>query len=97
MSASVRGTRQQFEKVFGTKLAAVRLDPAKDYQFHTFYYPPDGAQWNPDPALAQLIDDAYIQWPHIYMARKSTSIEKRSGCSFGDSSKRRLLAPRCSY
>src|SRR5882762_8692341 len=56
MTASVRGTRERFEKVFGTKLAPVRLDTTKDYQFHSFYYPPDNAPWNPDPALAQLID-----------------------------------------
>jgi subtilisin family serine protease len=70
LTASIRGTRAQFEKTFGTKLAPVHLDPAKPYQFHTFYYPPDGAPWNPDPEIAALIDDAYIQWPHIYMAAK---------------------------
>jgi subtilisin family serine protease len=79
MSASIRGTRQQFEKIFGTRLATVRLDASKDYQFHTFYYPPDGAPWNPDPALARLIDDAYIQWPHIYMARTPASSSRTPG------------------
>src|SRR5436190_2176409 len=54
----------------GTRLQTVRLDPKKDYQFHSFYYPPDDAPWHPDPALMQLIDNAYIQWPHIYMGRK---------------------------
>jgi subtilisin family serine protease len=70
MTASVRGTREQFERVFGTKLSVVDLDPTKDYQFHSLYYPAADAPWNPDPALSRLIDDAYIQWPHIYMARK---------------------------
>jgi subtilisin family serine protease len=70
LTASVRGTREQFEKVFGTTLETFRVDPKQDYQFHSFYYPPDNAAWHPDPALMQLIDDAYIQWPHIYMARK---------------------------
>ena len=70
LTASVRGTRAQFEKVFGTKLVPVKLDAKKDYQFHTFYYPPANAPWTPDPALMDLIDDAYIQWPHIYMAKK---------------------------
>src|SRR5262245_57954310 len=68
MSVSVRGTRQQFEQVFGTKLERVDLDRAQPYAFHSFYFPPQGAPWKPDPELASLIDDAYIQWPHIYMA-----------------------------
>ena len=70
LTASVRGTRAQFEKVFGTSLSVFKLDPTKPYEFHSFYFPADGAPWNPDPALMQLIDDAYIQWPHIYMAAK---------------------------
>jgi len=76
LTASIRGTRAQFEKTFGTKLATVHLDPAKAYQFHTFYYPPDGAPWSPDPAIMALIDDAYIQWPHIYMAAKLKTAPK---------------------
>jgi hypothetical protein len=70
LTASIRGTREQFERAFGTKLQEIRLDPTKDYQFHTFFYPPPAAPWSPDPALSRLIDDAYIQWPHIYMGRK---------------------------
>jgi subtilisin family serine protease len=68
MSISVRGNREQFEKVFGTKLERVDVDRSQPYAFHSFYYPPQDAPWNPDPELASLIDDAYIQWPHIYMA-----------------------------
>src|SRR5262249_21152903 len=37
---------------------------------YSLYYPAAGAPWKPDPKLAGLIDDAYIQWPHIYMAAK---------------------------
>jgi len=69
MSASVRGTRRQFEKLFGTKLATFTVDEGQLAQFKAFYFPPAGAEWNPDPAVADMIDDAYIQWPHIYMAR----------------------------
>lgn len=72
LSASVRGTRRQFEAVFGTKLQAHALDPAEAAQFSSFYFPPAGAPWNPDPAIAALLDDAYIQWPHIYMGKKAT-------------------------
>jgi len=68
MSISVRGTRGQFEEAFGTKLEQVDLDRAQPYAFHSFYYPPQGAPWSPNPELSGLIDDAYIQWPHIYMA-----------------------------
>lgn len=68
MSISVRGTREQFERVFGTELKRFDVDRAQPYAFHSFYYPPQGAPWNPDPEVASLIDDAYIQWPHIYMA-----------------------------
>lgn len=64
-TASVRGTRAQFEKAFGTKLSVFQLDPGKPYQCHKFYYPADGAPWNPDATLMSLIDDAYIQWPHL--------------------------------
>ncbi|MFP5390900.1 MAG: S8 family serine peptidase [Gammaproteobacteria bacterium] len=67
MTVSVRGTRAQFEATFGTQLAPVVLDPLKAYSAAAVYYPPPGAPWNPDPKLAELIDDAYIQWPHIYL------------------------------
>lgn len=68
MTVSVRGTAALFERVFGTELATFALDEALCYSTHCVYYPPDGAPWNPDPVLAELIDDAYIQWPHIYLS-----------------------------
>ena len=68
MSVSVTGTRQQFERTFGTKLKRFDVDRRQPYAFHSFYFPPQGAPWSPDPELESLIDDAYIQWPHIYMA-----------------------------
>jgi subtilisin family serine protease len=67
MTASVRGTRAQFEKTFGTKLAPAYSANPQAAQFASVYYPPQGAPWNPDPEVETLIDDAYIQWPHIYM------------------------------
>jgi subtilisin family serine protease len=80
ITASVRGSRALFEKTFGTKLATFKMDPKQDYAFYSFYYPPDGAPWNPPPALTELIDDAYIQWPHIYMARvRRVGVRKRVG------------------
>jgi hypothetical protein len=71
MTASVRCTRQQYEKLFGTELAPFRLAATQPAQFQAFYFPPDGAPWNPDPTVAAIIDDAYIQWPHLYLARRA--------------------------
>ncbi|MES2899675.1 MAG: S8 family serine peptidase [Pseudomonadota bacterium] len=68
MTISVRGTAALFERVFGTELTTFALDNALCYSAPCVYYPPDDAPWNPDPALSELIDDAYIQWPHIYLS-----------------------------
>ena len=67
LTASMRCRRSDFEKVFGTRLSKVDLDPSQAYAFHSLYYPSEGAAWNPTAAVSSLIDDAYIQWPHIYM------------------------------
>jgi subtilisin family serine protease len=68
MTVSVRATAAQFERTFGTRLTTIALDRSLCYSAPCVYYPPDGAPWNPDPALSALIDDAYIQWPHIYLS-----------------------------
>ena len=68
MTVSIRGTAAQFERSFGTRLTTIALDKSLSYSAPQVYYPPDGAPWNPDPALYDLIDDAYIQWPHIYLS-----------------------------
>ena len=70
LTASVRCTRKEYERVFGTALAPFRLPSTQPAQFQSFYFPPDGAPWNPDPTVAAMIDDAYIQWPHIYLAKR---------------------------
>jgi len=70
LTVSVRATRAVFEETFGTRLEAVRLDPKQDYAFQSFYFPPDGAPWSRPAEIADIIDDAYIQWPHIYMASR---------------------------
>ena len=68
LSASVRGPRELFERVFGTTLAAAHVpqDERSIPQARSVLYPPEGAPWSPDPSLSGLIDDAYIQWPHLY-------------------------------
>ncbi len=68
MTVSVRGTAALFERTFGTRLTTIALDQSLCYSSPCVYYPPDNAPWNPDPILSLLIDDAYIQWPHIYLA-----------------------------
>jgi hypothetical protein len=69
ITASVRGTRRQFETLFKTRLARFVLPPEQLVQFRSFYYPPANAPWNA-AGVSDLIDDAYIQWPHIYMAAR---------------------------
>lgn len=71
MTLSVRGSRADFERVFGTKLAERKLEVHQGKpSARTFFAPPDTAAWNPSPQLTDLIDDAYIQWPHIYMSER---------------------------
>jgi subtilisin family serine protease len=81
LTASLRCTRAQYEKVFGTKLSKVKLDKKQDYAFYSLYYPAAGAPWKPDPQLAGMIDDAYIQWPHIYMAAKKKPKKPLAGAA----------------
>ncbi|MFN7995887.1 MAG: S8 family serine peptidase [Bryobacteraceae bacterium] len=71
LSASVRCKRNDFERTFGTRLSKFELDRGERYSSHSFYFPEQGAPWQPDPEIASLIDDAYIQWPHIYMSSAS--------------------------
>jgi hypothetical protein len=78
MSVSMRCTRAQYEQAFGTKLSRINLDLKQDYSRHSFYFPAAGAQWSPSASLANLIDDAYIQWPHIYMARRAQAVSKKA-------------------
>ena len=42
------------------------------YSEDAVYFPPQGSEWSPDPGITELIDDAYIQWPHIYMNQRFT-------------------------
>ncbi len=86
LTLSVRGRREEFEKVFGTKLSTFRLERSQNADAHAFYYPAQGAAWNPDPGLMEMIDDAYIQWPHIYMAKKKPKASKPKPPSGGVSS-----------
>src|SRR5678816_508365 len=39
LTASVRGTRKQYEEVFGTKLSVWEMSKTQDYAFRSFYFP----------------------------------------------------------
>ncbi|MEO1569439.1 MAG: S8 family serine peptidase [Pseudomonadota bacterium] len=68
-SITARCSKSLFEKVFGTELARHKLPfmQGERRQANAFFYPTAESPWNPDEALMSMIDDAYIQWPHIYM------------------------------
>ena len=70
LSASMRCTCRAFESVFGTRLERMRAPGGAAAQFQSILYPPDDAPWNPDPLVQAMLDDVYIQWPHIYMAQR---------------------------
>ena len=80
LTVSIRGKKEDFEATFGTELAKVKLAPdevaEKDERYQSsvqaqsFYFPPEASPWRPAEAIANLIDDAYIQWPHIYFNQR---------------------------
>ncbi len=78
LTASMRISRAQYEKACGTQLSVHQVDPKRGYEYQSFYFPAQGAPWKPSPTFAELIDDAYIQWPHIYMAPKKRKAPKKN-------------------
>ncbi|HEX9929942.1 MAG TPA: S8 family serine peptidase [Pyrinomonadaceae bacterium] len=73
LTASVRCNRKDYEKLFGTVLAPFAQAsemPQARLSANAVYYPPEGAPWNPPAELSGLIDDAYIQWNHIYLNQR---------------------------
>ena len=77
LSASMRCTRREFEAVFGTRLERMKAPGGADAQFQSILYPPENATWSPDPLVQALLDDVYIQWPHIYLAAGTGKAGKR--------------------
>lgn len=80
LSASMRCTKRAFEKLFKTKLERMAVPGGSAAQMSSVLFPPEGAPWDPDPAVQALLDDVYIQWPHIYMA-KAAKASKPSGAA----------------
>ncbi len=68
-SITARCSRRHFEETFGTRLHrhSIPFSAGEKRQANAFFYPTEDAPWNPNEALMSEIDDAYIQWPHIYM------------------------------
>jgi subtilase family protein len=74
LSASVRGPRSLFEQVFGTRLSefTVTSELQARPQADSVLFPGPDAPWQPQETLRSLIDDAYIQWPHLYFNSRFT-------------------------
>lgn len=73
LTVSVRGSREDFERCFGTRLTRMTVFQdgfTRRASADSILYPAADAPWNPDPELVGLIDDAYIQWPHIYLNQR---------------------------
>ena len=72
MSIVVKGTKALFEKTFGCSLEhrTTSTGAAGTPSRESFFAPPSDAAWKPNEGLMTLIDDAYIQWPHIYMNQR---------------------------
>ncbi|MDJ0783623.1 MAG: S8 family serine peptidase [Desulfosarcinaceae bacterium] len=72
LTASIRGSKKDFEKLFRTKLSkiAFKSDAAARFSADSVLYPDKDAPWKPIVKVAKLIDDAYIQWPHIYFNQR---------------------------
>src|SRR5260370_5085162 len=70
LSASMRCRREDLQKAFQAKLVEKRLSTKEDYSFYSFYSPMQGTDWKPRGSIVELIDDVYVQWPHIYITRK---------------------------
>lgn len=74
LSASMRCSKSAFETLFKTKLTRMDAPGGAAAQMGAVLFPPEDAPWDPDPAVTALLDDVYIQWPHIYMAKTARTL-----------------------
>lgn len=74
VSVSIRGTKREFERLFKTKLAlkSQEIEYGTTQMTRNFFAPEQKPhdEWQGNETLYELIDDAYIQWPHIYMNQR---------------------------
>jgi hypothetical protein len=72
LTVSMKCSLKTFKKVFNTKLKKKKIQiPNEKNNAIYFYYPPKGAgkRWKQKRSLNGLIEDVYIQWPHLYPCR----------------------------
>ena len=74
---SARCNRKQFEMLFQTNLSKMSIGqpPGTMVSADHFFFPGDDASWDESSQLYHVIDDAYIQWPHIYMNQRFSRTE----------------------
>jgi hypothetical protein len=70
LTVSMKCKKRIFEKAFSTTLVKFQLDTKQNYARDHVFFPPKGAGFKLPPNLNGLIDNVYIQWPHIYMGKK---------------------------
>lgn len=70
LTLSIEGKKEGYEKLFGTKLTRRRMPQSIRASEKSFLYPKDGADWNYEHELHEIIDDAYIQWPWYYLGKR---------------------------
>ena len=73
LTVSMKCTQETFKNAFKTKLEKKRLPTREGQAFGSFGYPPRGAPWT--PILEGLIDDVYIQWPHLFPPRRAAQTQ----------------------
>jgi|OpeIllAssembly_1097287.scaffolds.fasta_scaffold08283_3 subtilisin family serine protease len=66
LTVSMKCTGDLFKNVFGTTLEKRKIKSPENYPVPSVCFPPKGAPWKFPPTLAELIDDVYIQWPHLF-------------------------------
>ncbi|RVM04188.1 S8 family serine peptidase [Sinorhizobium meliloti] len=95
LSASMRCTKSSYEALFNTKLSRMAVPGGAAAQMDSVLFPAEDAPWDPDPAIAALLDDVYIQWPHIYMAkaRGAKAARRATQATIGLASTRPTAAP----
>src|SRR5439155_2976041 len=73
LTISVKAERTLFERTFATKLSVFSqpILGLNKSAVEQFYFPAEGTPWTIPSTLADLIDDAYIQWPPIYFQTPS--------------------------
>ena len=79
MSLAATCTRATFDRVFSTSVVPTPVQTiARSHLSHaSFYSPAADAAPTPDPELAGLIDNAFIQPPHIYFSSPPSPLPPR--------------------